>query len=109
METKPPLTKKSYNLYASDWTIGRMLAKEDDSGVERAIYYHSQVLNDASTRYSSIEKMCLILYFSCMKLTHYIKPVNVYVSLHFDFIKHMLSKPILHNPENGSLPYQNIP
>lgn len=32
-----------------------------------------------------------------MKLKHYIKPVDVYVSSHFDIIKHMLSKAILHS------------
>lgn len=37
--------------------------------------------------------MCL--YFSCTKLKHYIKLVYVYS--HFDVIKHILSKPILHS------------
>lgn len=32
-----------------------------------------------------------------MKLKHYIKRVDVYVSLHFDIIKHMLSQPTLHS------------
>lgn len=32
-----------------------------------------------------------------MKLKHYIKLVDVYVSSHFDVIKHMLSKLILHS------------
>lgn len=32
-----------------------------------------------------------------MKLKHYIKLVDVYVSSHFEVIKHMLSKPILHS------------
>src|SRR3954471_20366926 len=46
---------------------------------------------------SAIEKLFLCLYFSCIKLKYYIKPVDVYVSSHFDVIKHMLSKPILHS------------
>jgi hypothetical protein len=74
-----------------------MLAQEDDNSVERAIYYLNRVLNDAKTRYSMIKKLCLCLYFSCTKLKHYIKPVDVYVSSHYDIIKHMLSKPILHS------------
>lgn len=82
---------------SSNLTIGGMLAQEDDNGVERAVYYHSRVLNDADSRYSLIEKMCMCLYFSCMKLKHYIKPIDVYVSSHIDIIKHMLSKPILHS------------
>jgi hypothetical protein len=74
-----------------------MLAQEDENGVEKAIYYLSRVLNDAETRYSVIEKLCLCLYFSCTKLKHYIKPVDVFVYSHFDIIKHMLLKPILHS------------
>ena len=74
-----------------------MLAQEDESGVERAIYYLSRVLNDAETRYSMVEKLCLCLYYSCIMLKQYIKPVDVYVSSRYDIIKHMLSKPILHS------------
>lgn len=73
-----------------------MLAQEDDNGIKWTIYYLSRVLNDAETRYSEIEKVCLCLYFSCTRLKHYIKPIGVYVYLHFDIINHMLSKPILH-------------
>jgi hypothetical protein len=69
----------------------------DRSHIENAIYYLSQVLNDAETRYTAIEIFCLCLYFSCTKLKLYIKPVDVYVYSHFDVIKHMLLKPILHS------------
>src|SRR3954463_6744965 len=82
---------------ASDNTIGSMLAQEDENDIERAIYYLSRVLNDAETRYSAIGKICLCLYFSCIKLKYYIKPVDVYISSHFDVIKDMLYKPILHS------------
>src|ERR1044072_1105011 len=66
----PPTRSRPMKLYiaASDLTIGSMLAQEDDDGFERAIYYLSRVLNDAKTRYSSIEKLCICLYFSCSKL-----------------------------------------
>jgi hypothetical protein len=37
-----------------------MLAQEDENGDEKAIYYLSRVLNDAETRYSSIEKLCFV-------------------------------------------------
>ncbi|CAJ2657252.1 unnamed protein product [Trifolium pratense] len=95
----PPIRNKAMKLYiaASDSTIGSMLAQEDENGVEKAIYYLSRILNDAETRYSPIEKLCLCLYFSCTKLKQYIKPVHVYVYSHFDIIKHMLLKPILHS------------
>ena len=90
----PLLKNKGMKLYiaASEHTIGSMLVKEDENGVERAIYYLSRVLNDAETRYHPSEKLCLCLYFSCTKLKHYIKPFDVYVYSHFDIIKHMLSR-----------------
>lgn len=79
----PPSRNRSMKLYVatSDLTIGSMLAQEDDNGVERAIYYLSRILIDAKTRYKSIVKLRLCLYFSCTKLKHYIKPVEVYVIL----------------------------
>lgn len=45
----PPLRDKIMKLYifASDSTIGSMLAQEDDDGIEKAIYHFSRVLNDA--------------------------------------------------------------
>lgn len=95
----PPSRSKNMSLYiaASDTAIGSMLVQEDISGVERPIYYLSRMLIDAKTRYNMIEKLCICLYFSCMKLKQYLKPVDVYVSSHYDVIKHMLSKPILYS------------
>jgi len=85
------------NISTSNSTIGSILAQEDENGIQRAIYYLSRVLNDAETRYSHVEQLCLCLYFSCSKLKKYIKRVGVYIYSHFDVIKHMLSKPILHS------------
>jgi hypothetical protein len=95
----PLLKDRKMKLYiaTSESTMGSMLSQEDENGVERAIYYLSRVLNDAETRYHPSEKLCLSLYFSCTKLKHYIKPFDVCVYSHFDIIKHMLSKPILHS------------
>jgi len=95
----PLLKDRRMKLYiaTSEYTIGSMLAQEDENGVERAIYYLSRVLSDVETRYHPSEKLCLCLYFSCTKLKHYIKPFDVYIYSHFDIIKHMLSKPVLHN------------
>jgi len=102
--TNPPILSplmkdKRMKLYiaASKYTIGSMLAQEDENSVERVIYYLSRVLSDVETRYHPSEKLCLCLYFSCTKLKHYIKPFDVYVYSHFDIIKHILSKPVLHN------------
>jgi len=91
------MTVSTGGISTSDSTIGSMLAQEDENCVERAIYYLSRVLNDAETRYSPFEKLCLCLYFSCSKLKQYIKLVTDNVYSHCDVIKHMLSKPILHS------------
>lgn len=102
----PPVRNRCTKLYisASDLTIGSMLAYEDDNGAERAIYYLGRVLNDTETRYNLIENMCFCLYFSCMKLKHYINPINVYVSSHFDIIKHIcLNQFCIIELENGHL------
>lgn len=95
----PPSKRKNMSLYitVSNKTIGSMLAQEDINGVERPIYYLSRMLIDVETRYSLIEKLYLCLYFACMKLKQYIKLVDVYVFFHYDIIKYMLSKPILHS------------
>jgi len=76
----PPLRDKLMKLYiaASYNTIGSMLSQEDENGVERVVYYLSMVLNDAETRYHPSEKLCLCLYFSCIKVKQYIKSVDVY-------------------------------
>lgn len=95
----PPKRNKSMQLYisASGSTIGSMLSQKYDHGVERAICYLSHLLNDVETMYSLIKKFFLSLYFSCMKLKYYIKSTYVFVYSHFDIIRHMLSKHILHS------------
>ena len=51
--------------------IGSALIQEFE-GKERVIYYLSRRLINAETRYSAIEKLCLCLYFHCIKLRHYL-------------------------------------
>jgi hypothetical protein len=50
---------------------------------------------DDETRYSSIEKLCLCLYFSCIKLRHYLLSTECTVICKDDVVKYMLSMPIL--------------
>ena len=95
----PPNRNKGMKLYiaVSESILGSMLTHEYENGVKRSIYHLSRVLNEVESRYNAIEMLCLCLYFSCTKLKHYIKLVEVFVYSHFDVIKHMLSKPILHD------------
>jgi len=69
----PPQQGKPFRLYLSidGMFIGLALIQESE-GKERVIYYLSRRLVDAETRYSAIEKLCLCLYFSCIKLRHYL-------------------------------------
>ena len=59
------------------------------------IYFISRGLLDAETRYSPIERLCLCLYFSCIKLRHYLLSAECVVVSKDDVIKYMLSLPIL--------------
>ncbi|XP_050222403.1 uncharacterized protein LOC126672496, partial [Mercurialis annua] len=81
---------------AAHESLGCMLAQEDQ-GVERSVYYLSKSLTDTEIRYSTIEKLCLCLYFTCCKLRYYMLPVVVYVLSQTDVIKYILSRPYLRN------------
>ncbi|XP_072094094.1 uncharacterized protein [Arachis hypogaea] len=80
---------------ASEDTIGCMLSQDGEDGHERAVYYLSRVLTDINMRYSPIEKLCLSLYHSCMKLKCYMVAKSVKVIAQTDVIKYMLSFPML--------------
>jgi len=50
---------------------------------------------DLETRYSTVEKLCLCVYYSCTKFWHYLLNAECVDVSEFDVIKHMLSMPIL--------------
>ena len=85
--TMPPIRNKSLKLYisASDWTIGSMLAQEDENGVERVIYYLSIVLNDAETRHSPVENCVYVCIFHAVlipyQLQGHINPMYILAKL----------------------------
>ena len=91
-----PQQGKPFKLYLStnDTVIGSALIQEFE-GKEHVIYYLSRRLVDAETRYWAIEKLCLCLYFSCIKLRHYLLSAECTVICKDDVIKYMLSMPIL--------------
>jgi hypothetical protein len=71
------------------------LAQENEDGHEQAIFYLSKILNPTECRYSTIVKLCLALYFSVLKLRHYMLAYIMFIIAQTDVIKYMLSKPIL--------------
>jgi hypothetical protein len=91
-----PQQGKPFKLYVSadSQTIGSALIQEF-KGKERVVFYLSRRLLDLETRYSPIEKLCLCLYFSCIKLRYYLLSAECTVVSKADVIKHMLSMPIL--------------
>jgi len=92
----PPQQGKPFRLYLStdDMVIGSALIQEFEEK-ERVIYYLSRRLVDAEIRYSAIEKLCLCLYFSCVKLTYYMLSAECTVICKDDVIRYMLSMPII--------------
>jgi len=92
----PPQQGKPFRLYLSTdgMVIGSALIQEFE-GKERGIYYLSRRLVDAETRYSAIEKLCLCLYFSCIKLRHYLLSAECTVICKDDVVRYMLSMPTM--------------
>ena len=59
------------------------------------MYYPSHILIEVEECYTLIEKLCLPLYFTYIKLCWYMFPIDVYVICKTNLIKYMLSKPFL--------------
>ena len=69
-----PTTGKPFILYtrALDYSLGALLAQENDGGKEAALYYLSRMLVGAEHRYSPVEKERLAVMFTVQKLRHYL-------------------------------------
>ncbi|KAM1426464.1 hypothetical protein ACFXTO_019144 [Malus domestica] len=93
----PPQRGKPLKLYisASERSIGSLLAQNNEGGKEQAIYYLSRILIEVERRYTSVEKLCLALYFTACKLRHYMLPCHIHIIAKTNVIKYMLSKPML--------------
>jgi len=92
----PPQQGKPFRLYLSTdgMVIGSALIQEVE-GKERVIYYLSRRLIDVEPRYSAIEKLCLCLNFSCIKLRHYLLSAECTIICKDDVVRYMLSMPIM--------------
>ncbi|GLU07027.1 hypothetical protein SLE2022_240070 [Rubroshorea leprosula] len=93
----PPLRGKPLILYIStaNESVGCLLAQENSKKQEQAVYYLSRSLSQTEVKYSSVEKLCLALFFAAIKLRHYLLYSEVYVISKTDVIKYMLSRPLL--------------
>nr|XP_028945273.1 uncharacterized protein LOC114819794 [Malus domestica] len=70
----PPQRGKPLKLYifASEKSIGSLLAQNNEGGKEQAVYYLSRILTEVETRYSPIERLCLALYFTARRIGKWI-------------------------------------
>jgi hypothetical protein len=92
----PPQQDRSFYIYLSvgDTSIALVVVPVYD-GKEKAVFYLSRRMLDTETRYHKIEKLCLYLFFTCMKLRHILLFAEIIVICKSDVIKHMLSAPVL--------------
>ena len=93
----PPQNGKPLKLYifASEKSMGSLLAQNNEGGKEQAIDYLTRILTEVETRYTPVEMLCLALYFTACKLRHYMLPCHIHIIAKTDVIKNMLSKPML--------------
>jgi hypothetical protein len=93
---RAPKSGELFWLYipAQEDVVGAVLTQEFEAK-EHIITYVSRRLLDAETRYSCIEKLCFLLYYSCTKLRHYLLVSTCIIACQTNVFKHMLHKPIL--------------
>lgn len=56
---------------------------------------YQKLLTCIEMNYSNIEKLCFALYYSALKLRHYMIPFKIDVIAQIDLIKYMVTRPIL--------------
>ncbi|KAM1551810.1 hypothetical protein ACFX10_043895 [Malus domestica] len=90
-----PVPGKPLILYiaAQESSVRALLAQENESQKEGALYYLSRTLT--GTNYSPIEKMCLTLVFAIQKLRHYMHAYTIHLVAKADPVKYVMSKPVL--------------
>ena len=86
--------RKPFILYtrALDYSLGALLAQENDGGKEAALYYLSRMLVGAQHRYSPVEKECLAVMFAVQKLRHYLLSNTVYLMSMVNLLKVLVTK-----------------
>ncbi|XP_017221564.1 uncharacterized protein LOC135148512 [Daucus carota subsp. sativus] len=92
LTTASPSEPLSLCLSVSDKAVGAVLIKEVEA-TQRPVYYVSQTLKDAETRYPNTEKAALALVMASRKLRHYFQGREIRV------ITNQPLRKILHKPE----------
>ncbi|CAL8153331.1 unnamed protein product [Prunus armeniaca] len=91
-----PIPSKSLILYIAvqERSIGALLAPENESHKEQALYYLSRTLTGPELNYMPIEKTCLALIFAIQKLRHYMQAFTVHLIARADPVRYVMSKPV---------------
>ena len=75
--------------------FGVMLAKKEEDGKERAIYFIIRTLKEYETRYRPIGKLCQCIVFATKRLRHYTINNITHVLTQVDPLRYLMSKPCL--------------
>ena len=59
-------------LATNEEAIGVFIARDDQEGIERPVYYVSRSLKDVETCYPRVERACLALIYAAQRLRHYL-------------------------------------
>ena len=92
----PPTLGRPLLLYllVSDMALGCMLARLDDSGKERAIYYLSKILK-YKCKYIMIERLCLALVWVTRRVRHYMTKYSIRLVSRLDLLRYLFNRPVL--------------
>ncbi|CAL2255557.1 unnamed protein product [Prunus armeniaca] len=82
-------------VFASEVSIGSLLVQDNKERKEQAVYYMNRTLTEVKRKYSAIEGLYLALFFTAVKLRHYMLPYTIYIITKTDQIKYMLTRPML--------------
>ena len=97
----PPVLKAAkvgidFRLYVAvqEHVLGVVLTQEE-GGREFSVAYASRRLLDAEKMYVFLERLCLALYYACVKFRYYLLSSACVVVCQHDVVKYMLQRPIL--------------
>ncbi|CAL8087195.1 unnamed protein product [Prunus armeniaca] len=91
----PPKRGRPLKLYVyASVAIGSLLVEDNNEGKEQAVYYLSRTLTEVERKYYAIERLCLALYFTAVKLRHYMLPYTISIIAKTDLIKYVPQKAV---------------
>ena len=72
-----------------------MVQETEETKVENATHYLSKRMLEHEIKYSKTEKLCLTLFWACMKLQHYLSSYTTYVIAEMSPLKFLMERPVL--------------